>query len=642
MQRCTRIPAGTHFSPSSCCTAWKSAATWCETVLGCLVARPNLDWEKLPPRVEAVIAERLGRLPQQTQHLLEAASVEGEEFTAQALARVLGGDDADVLRQLSGPLSRQHRVVQAHGFVRLEPEGREVASYRFQHILFQKYLYQRLDKLDRRRLHGALGEALETLYGPRAADIAIRLAWHFEQAGAAVKSASYLMEAGEQAMRLYANEEAAAHFKRALLLLQREPESVDRARLELRLRLALARPLAAAGDLVGPERVEAIARACQLSPPVGSPQQFAQALFLEADLCRWRGELDHALALSEQLAGLAQASGDRQTRLLAEFALGASHVYRGEQIQARPHLEEVLGLYRADDDRSLADLVQADLRAVALGWLADALWIMGFPDQAALRADHALTLALEVPQAFTLALVLTLPGLSRLEWGQEEAARSRVKALRQVASEYHLVLLRAWISFYDGWLIARQGHTSARPEAVEAGIALMHAGLAAWRDTGTTGGLPHGLTLLTRTCLDTGHVAEGECAIDEALGLVDQGVGRSFEAEMWRLKGELLWRREQKEPEDEAANRSLALVPLSTEACFLRSIEVARRQQARAWELRSEMSLYRWWTLQDQASGATVYKREQAAGAVGGHLWLVHGRLRHAGPASSPLLACQR
>ena len=128
---------------------------------GYWVEGPSLDWDKLPERVEAVIAERIERLPSQEQELLSVASVEGEEFHAEVAARVLGLHEAQALAALSGPLSRQHHLVAAHS---LHRAGEQVFSrFRFQHHLFQRYLYQRLDPVQRAHLHGEVAQALEAL-----------------------------------------------------------------------------------------------------------------------------------------------------------------------------------------------------------------------------------------------------------------------------------------------------------------------------------------------------------------------------------------------------------------------------------------------------------------------------------------------
>lgn len=135
---------------------------------GCWAAGPGLDWERLPDRVTAALDARWAGLPAEWQALLAAASVEGEQFTAEVAARVLGRAIQEVTAALSGPLSREQQLVRAEGQRWLGGNGRparqRLARYRFRRCLFQKYFYSQLDEVERGQLHAAVGAALATLY----------------------------------------------------------------------------------------------------------------------------------------------------------------------------------------------------------------------------------------------------------------------------------------------------------------------------------------------------------------------------------------------------------------------------------------------------------------------------------------------
>jgi predicted ATPase len=216
---------------------------------GCWVEGPALDWETLPARVEAVIAEHIGRLAESLQAVLRVASVEGEVFTAEVVARVQAAEEGEMVRRLSGELARQHRLIRAEGIQRID--GQRLSHYRFRHILFQRYLYNRLDEVERTHLHEVVARALEALHeGQREetaaiAAIAPQLARHFEEAGIAEKAIPYLRRAGERAVQLSAYEEGIAHLTRGLSLLTALPDPgvqdsrVERAQQELALQLAL-------------------------------------------------------------------------------------------------------------------------------------------------------------------------------------------------------------------------------------------------------------------------------------------------------------------------------------------------------------------------------------------------------------------
>ena len=125
-----------------------------------------VNWQALPIKAEAVIAERIGRLPQQLQRVLKVASVEGQDLTAEVVARIENIDEREIIRLLSEEADRRHQLVQALDVRRAGAQ--RLSVYRFRHILFQKYLYQSLDRVERSYLHESVGKTLETLLGNKA------------------------------------------------------------------------------------------------------------------------------------------------------------------------------------------------------------------------------------------------------------------------------------------------------------------------------------------------------------------------------------------------------------------------------------------------------------------------------------------
>jgi DNA-binding SARP family transcriptional activator len=174
------------------------------------IVGPTLDWSALPARVEAMIADRIARLDEQARRALQAASVEGETFTAEVIAVVMGVGEQDVVRLLSQELDRGHRLVKAEGIRHLN--GRRLSLYRFRHILFQRHLYTSLDPVERSRLHDAVGAALETVYAARTDQIVVALARHFAASGATDQAAIFLVQAGDRAGALAAYPEAADYY----------------------------------------------------------------------------------------------------------------------------------------------------------------------------------------------------------------------------------------------------------------------------------------------------------------------------------------------------------------------------------------------------------------------------------------------
>jgi tetratricopeptide (TPR) repeat protein len=175
-----------------------------------------VDWSGVPARVEGVIGERIGRLADELRQLLVVASVEGEDFTAEVVARVRELNERDVVRRLSGDLDKRHRLVNAHALRRLG--NQRLSLYQFRHNLIQKYLYHTLDDVERAWLHDDVGTVLEALYGESADGAAFQLAGHFEEAGRPDRALHYRLLAGGRARAVHANHEAIDHYRRALEL----------------------------------------------------------------------------------------------------------------------------------------------------------------------------------------------------------------------------------------------------------------------------------------------------------------------------------------------------------------------------------------------------------------------------------------
>ncbi|MCI0579062.1 MAG: ABC transporter substrate-binding protein [Chloroflexi bacterium] len=183
-----------------------------------VIREETLNWATLPARVEAVIEQRLGRLDETLCDLLAAASVEGESFTVEVVARVQQMSQRQALRCLSQELEKRHRLVRERAAI--EVDRRRLCRYQFAHVLFQHYLYRRLSQGERILLHAEVAQALEELYEGQTGLIAVQLAHHYVEAGHQEKAIHYLLQAGDKARTLYAHQEAISHYQQALVFLR--------------------------------------------------------------------------------------------------------------------------------------------------------------------------------------------------------------------------------------------------------------------------------------------------------------------------------------------------------------------------------------------------------------------------------------
>ena len=184
----------------------------------------TLEWKMFPARVEAVIEERINRLDPNLQEILNVASVEGEVFTAQVVAKVMNLSEKSVLRWLSNDLEQRHRLVKEQDEVYTN-QGR-ISRYHFSHTLFQDYLHTRLCQGEQRLLHGHVAEALEELYDGQTDGIEVQLAYHFRAAEDYARAYQYFSLAAARAARQYANDEAIAHYTSAVELAEKVSPSI--------------------------------------------------------------------------------------------------------------------------------------------------------------------------------------------------------------------------------------------------------------------------------------------------------------------------------------------------------------------------------------------------------------------------------
>jgi DNA-binding SARP family transcriptional activator/predicted ATPase len=549
-----------------------------------------LDWETLPPRVEAVIAARIERLPQPLRQAVEVAGVEGETFTAEVVAQALAIDAQEMVKRLSEELDRRHRLVRAQGLQRVGTD--RLSTYRFRHILFQRYLYNSLDPVERAQLHEAVGTALEVLC--EGAEVAPQLARHFEEAGIVEKAVEYLRQVGERATRMAAHEEAIAHFRRGLALLEGWPEngdkggrstpecSMERNQAELMLQVGLAAPLQVVEGFTAPELDDIYTRARELCRRLGDTPQLLSVLCPLVIVYGNRAEHQAACEIAERILVLAEQVGDPASVVLAHYGVGWNLMFMGELDQARVRLEQSAAGYDPQQHYYYLLLSGHDVGAGTLLHLSWALWFLGYPDQARDRVEEALTLAGELVHLPTLALAQGLGCVLHVYRNDVQSTEALVDACIDLSIEQGFPYWLNMGTTFRGWALARQGRT-------EEGCALLRQADVEAQAMGIGVGHPHRLTLLAEAYGNAGRAEEGLPLLAEALDASRRTGECVYDAEIHRVKGELLL---------------LQGAEAGAEASFQRAIEVARGQNAKSWELRATTSLCRLWQKQE--------KREEA------------------------------
>jgi len=561
------------------------------------VEGPALDWETLPARVEAVIAERISCLTRPSRAILRVASVEGETFTAEVVARVRAADEGEMVEHLSDELDRRRRLVRAQGIQRLG-EGR-LSHYRFRHILFQKYLYHSLDPVERAHLHERVGTALETLHGEETDEItaiALQLARHFQEGGIPEKAVAYLLQAGKRAARMSAHQEAIAHLRRGLELLETLPDTPKRTQQELALQIALGVSLQAIQGYVAPEVGRTYARARELCQQVGETPQLFPVLVLLVAFYGTRGEHQTAHEIGEQLLHLAE-NVEGPVFVTAHVTMGWNLLFLGAFAQAQAHLEQAIAFYDPGQHHSLAFLYGQDFGVVCLSITSWALWLLGYPEQALKRSQEAMALAQELSHPFSTAIAQFFAAIFHTFCRDVQMVQEWAEACINLCTKHGFPFWLGGGTIFRGWALVEQG-------PAEVGLGQMHQGMSVYQATGAQLAHPQQLALLAEAYGKVGQVEEGLTTLAEALAIAHRNEERFYEAEIHRLKGELLRMRGEVEAE--------------IEACYHKAIEVARQQSARSWELRAVMSLCRLW----QEQGKRKEARQRLAEIYG---WFTEG-----------------
>jgi predicted ATPase len=520
----------------------------------------------LPATVQAVLAARIDRLGEREKQVLQTAAVIGREFTEPILRRVAELPETELGAALSKLMGAEF-IYEAKLYPELE--------YTFKHALTQEVAYSSLLNERRLTLHERTGEAIAVIFASRLEEHLSELAHHYSHSRNTGKAIQYSQHAGERAVQLSANAEAISHLTAALKLLETQPDSPERAERELALQATLGVPLLATRGYAAPEVGNTYARARALCAQAGETPRLFPVLrglwifyFIGGDLCSAR-------ELAEQLLALGESVRDPALLIEAHYALGATLFFMGNPASARDHFEQGIELYDPQIHRSHAFVYGQEPGVVCTSWASWPLWVLGYPGRALARSDQALALAHDIAHPFTLAFSLHFAGGLHQLRREPELAEKRADAVIALCAERGFSYWLTVGSINRGWAVAQQGRGAE-------GIAQIREGLAAARAGGGELVWPWALALLAEAHELAGQVEEGLKVLAEALAIATKNRDLMNEVEIHRLKGEL-----------QLLNSSRAQNRTEAESCFRRAIDIARRQQAKSWELRAVTSLAR-------------------------------------------------
>lgn len=554
-----------------------------------LHGEPTIVEEQVPRSLQPLLLKQVEALTTDAQQCLAAASVAGMDFTAAEVAAGLQ-HPIETVEAVCDDLSRQGQLIEPQGVVSW-PDGTMTARYRFQHAMYHHLLYAQLGQGQRVRLHYRLGERLETAYGQQGHEMASVLAYHFGQGQDARRAVQYHGRAAVRALHRNGYPEALLHCQRGLDGLKAWPETPERQRQELALRMCLSAVLTATQGHAAPALQENLQRAQALCQEVEEIDEVEEAAILVGltRLSMNQGNREVTEALMAQEQALLERLRNPAALVQLHTQLGTCELFRGKYACALEHHTHAQRLYEAPGPPSLVLAFGGDPTAVALGMSGWSLWLSGWPEQSWHQAQRALKQAEMVGHSLTLANVLFLAAHVRQFRGELEAAWALGQRLVSLARQEGFALYEAGGEILQGWLLVQQGELAH-------GEARITRALAHRQVTGSQLFLPFFMAFLVEAALRQGKVAEGLCTVAKALRLTATHFDRFWEAELYRLRGELLLAQARVQP---AAHGVRAAV-----ASFQQALDIARAQAAKALELRAALSLSRLWQGQGKSDEA--------------------------------------
>ncbi len=532
----------------------------------------------VPTTLQDSLMARLDRLGP-AKDVAQLAAVLGRDFSYELLAAVSTADVRSVERGLA-------RLVTA-GVLQQYGESAS-ASYTFKHALIQETAYQSLLKTTLRAWHARIAQVLEQQFPQRAASEPERLAWHCEEGGLVEEAVSYYQRAGERAAQRSANAETISHLKRGIELLRTLPDGPERNGRELVLQLEFGKTLVATNGWGSLEAEGAYARARELCEHIDEPPGLFQAMRGLITFYTARAELETAHDLAGRLLDLAEHAGEASLLLLAHEQLAILHYFLGNPSRALEHFEQAIARYEPSEHGHLTYLYGEDLGVFSRIWMAWALWILGYPDQAVERSREAIELGREASHPFSLAYALLWTAI--LHVMRREPQRALELAEQAIA-----------ISQAQGFAFVRRGgrlvqgltrlHPPPRESEIDAAVEEVRQCVAELGTTGTRVNVPMMLGYLADAYCMAGRSKQAMASVGGALAISKRTLQTNWDAELHRIKGELLL--QQDRPEVDEAER-----------LFCRALEAARSQKAKSLELRVAVSLGRLWQKQGRLEPA--------------------------------------
>jgi len=520
----------------------------------------HLPATPIPRKVQAVISGRLAQLSAPARELVGLAAAIGRAFTLDLLIEAGHTGEENTVCALDELWHR--RIV----------HEQRANTYDFTHDKLREIAYAEISAPQRWLLHRRIAQALEAINADDLAPISGQIASQYERAGMADRAIPHYQRAAGAAQRLWANEDSVSLLSRGLALLEQLPRGAKRDKQELNLQLALAPLYRMSKGWTSPEVEQALDRAMELCDKVGDDAQRAQVFYGLGSLYVVQARLEKVQLASDELHRLYQRTHGTTPPLEAEMMLTGSRLHLGRIADANDQFERMLATNDLPQLQRIVVEQAWNYAVIGRAWHAHALWLLGYPESALLRALESVRLAHDLGQPFNQVLAVTYLAMLRQLCADEASAKASAEEALALTTEYKAPYYQAWSAILANYALACE-----RPGTST--IACLRESIEAFKATGARLRLPYYFGLLAQACGRAERAEDGLVAVDEAMEASRTHSERCWDAELHRVRGELL-----------LASGADAH---EAEAVYLRAIEIARTQQARALELRAATSLAR-------------------------------------------------
>jgi class 3 adenylate cyclase/predicted ATPase len=510
----------------------------------------------VPETLHDSLMARLDRLAPMKAVAQVAATI-GREFPLALLEKVLPLPK----REVDAAIDR----LLASGL--LFPTGHQANRiFAFKHALVQDEAYASLLRDERRELHVRIAETLCRDFPDTAPEL---VAHHYTEARERALAIAYWAKAGQRASERSAFAEAVTHLQTALALLAELPEGPQRNERELQLRQALGGALIAAKGFAADETFDTFKRALELCRQFGDSPQIFSVLSGIIGFHVSRGEFEQSRALAEDLLERARRQEDSTARLMGHRALGMSLFLMGEFAAARGELSEALELYDVRRHGALAAVFLQDLKAAGLAYLALTSILLGEVEAGLAHGRAAVAHAEELHHPHSICYALTFLAGAHAICGEASAAAAAAERASALAGEYGFPQWLAGASMIRGWARAQLGD-------IERGLAEGRRSVASLEATGTLIYVHLARYFLAQSLARAGEAEEAMALVEQLLAEAAATSGRWYEADLHRLKGDLLLARGE---------------PIAAQRCYESAMAIAIRQGARHWQVRAAAAL---------------------------------------------------